>query len=228
MTTTNRISSNIKMSRLLPILHLKDLVKQSIQLKLRLFFKTTHNLPANTSKARLIDYSFTETPKIFYGSVAYDYNLKAVKHNKQIELNRKNKRAETAKAKRAEKSKKQFYESNIIVIQKPDLSKLREALKSNTRNDIVVEYRTTRDDSPLNMNIDYNVPNNFSSWWKRISLNDWRVSSSVDVFEEHDHSGQVYIYKQNNDIKSSKIKQYFRDGVNHCMLTLFLYGRKIR
>ena len=68
------------------------------------------------------------------------------------------------------------------------------------------------------MNIDYTVPTNFSSWWKRISLNDWRVSSSVDIFEEHDHKGQVYIYKQNNNINSSKIKQYFRDGINHCML----------
>ena len=161
MTTKNLISSNIRMSRLLPILYLKDLVKPSIQLKLRTIYKTTHNLPANTSEARLLDYSFTETPKIFYGSVAYDYNLKAVEHNKQVELNRKNKRAETAKAKRAEKSKKQFYKSNIVVINNPDLSKLREALKSNIGNDIVVEYRTIGGDSPLNMNIDYTVPNNF-------------------------------------------------------------------
>ena len=177
MTTQNIISPNIRMSRLLPILTAKDLGIPSIQLKLRTIYKTTHNLPANTSEARLLDYSFTETPKIFYGSLAYDYNLKAEEHNKQIEVKRKNKRAEVAKAKRATKAKeeadKRFYKSNIVVIDRPDLSKLREALKINIGDDIVVEYRTRRDDgTPFNMNIDYSVPENFSSWWKRISLND--------------------------------------------------------
>ena len=129
------MSSNIRMNRLLPILTLKDLEKQSIKLKLRKNYKTTHNLPANTSEARLIDYSFTETPKIFYGSLAYDYNVKAKEHNKQLEAKRKEKRAETAKVKRATKAKeeadKRFYKSNIVAINKPDLSKLRDALKSN-------------------------------------------------------------------------------------------------
>ena len=222
MTTKNKISSNISMNRLQPILYLKDLVKPSIQLKLRTIYKTLNNLPANTSEKRLIDYSFTETPKIFYGSVAYDYNIKAEEHNKQVEAKRKNKRAEAVKAKRTaikkEEADKQFYKSNIVVIHKPDLSKLREALKSNIGNDIVVEYRATFvNGEPFNMNIDYTVQDKFSSWWRKIALHDWSINSGADYFSQLDNRGQVYIYKQNNNINSSKIKQYFRDGITHCM-----------
>ena len=89
MTTQNIISPNIRMSRLLPILTAKDLGIPSIQAKLRKLYKNTHNLPTNTSEARLIDYSFTETPKIFYGSVAYDYNKEANEQNRLLIIKRK-------------------------------------------------------------------------------------------------------------------------------------------
>ena len=115
MTTINKISSNISMNRLKPILTKKDLGKPSIQSKLRVEYKDLNKFKQNTPFNDLLKSLYLNTlenktdkqkSEIFYGSVAYDYNLKAVEHNKQIELNRKNKRAEAAKAKKSPKSQK--------------------------------------------------------------------------------------------------------------------------
>lgn len=75
-------------------------------------------------------------------------------------------------------------------------------------------------DGNIIMQYNYDIPHNFSSWWKRI-MNDhhWMVNSDLFIFAYNNFEGKFYIYEQNEIINTEKIGQYFRYGVSNCLLT---------
>jgi hypothetical protein len=97
-----------------------------------------------------------------------------------------------------------------------NLSTLRKTLKKNIGQTIMVEYVVN---GRIIRSIEYDIPSNFSSWWKRISLRDWFKDSETPLFEEHENNGQIFIYKPNTNLNTQKIIQAFRDGISHCVFT---------
>ena len=200
----------------------EDLGIKSIKKTLRIFIKSKLRLGNNTPFSTVLRLSTLANEKTLYKAILVLYNKDAEEKNEVITNTRRTRNSQARQrqrlAKKADDINKRFYQSNIVVIIKPDLSKLRKALMLNIGNDIVVEYRTTRyDGTPVNMNISYTVPRNFSSWWKGITQNDWMYDSENSYFQHYEQRGKLFIYKQNININSSKIKQYFRDGITHCM-----------
>lgn len=132
-------------------------------------------------------------------------------------------------------------ESIIVeyIIKKADLNKLNKvqqkafALKHpNGDFDPVVPG----DDSYLIKNkyvvksIQYDVPDKFSSWWKKHSR-DWWVNSAQSIFDKFNEKedsdayelltyGNIYIYRQGIDtLNTNKITQLFREGITNCLFT---------
>jgi len=98
-----------------------------------------------------------------------------------------------------------------------DISTLRQFLKIYTGETIMVEYVI---DGKIIRSIEYDVPSNFSGWWRSISLRDWFINSETSLFEEHENRGTVFIYKTNTNLNTKKIIQAFRDGgITHCVFT---------
>lgn len=113
------------------------------------------------------------------------------------------------------------------------MSSLRKKLEQYKGQQIVAEYlintsNKSSDYSNSNpvivggkqvvVSYEYNIPTNFSSWWKSHSSN-WWVNSGRTIFQEHRHNGAVYFYQQNIGITTRTVTQLFRDGITHCVFT---------
>ena len=141
------------------------------------------------------------------------------------------------------------YTGQSIVVQyladKPTLKNLRRLDDAMTThlNEYVApkeHFRKGRKSVVLIQSVNYNIPTDFSRWWKGNvgPGRDWIYDSEMDIFqyttdmfdpnlretvpiEEYDNHfvGSVFIYAQNKPINAKKIVQMFRDGVNHCVFT---------
>lgn len=132
----------------------------------------------------------------------------------------------------------------VIVIEEPTLSKLRDELKHFQGESVIVEYivtnadlRKLKDDSInpsimgeesgaqkiRNKNVlasrQYDIPTTFSAWWKTRSR-DWWINSEDCVFDYVSQTGKVFIYRQDNpSLDTNKIAQLFREGITNCLFT---------
>ncbi len=68
------------------------------------------------------------------------------------------------------------------------------------------------------LNVTLDIPTTkFGEFWKEFTKCTIMVESGVTVFDANDFKGNVLIFEARNDIKVNKVKQYFRDGINHCV-----------
>jgi hypothetical protein len=144
----------------------------------------------------------------------YEYLLD--EYNKEV-LKKQRSQAAT----RRQSKEKKLYTTNVSVFdvtkEKGDFGKFRKFLQRHTGENVMVQYIIS---SRVILNYEYDIPNNFSSWWKKISLNDWWIyENQVNEFKHHDFLGKVFLYKPNNKIKVEKFKQYFKEGISNCLLT---------
>lgn len=148
-----------------------------------------------------------------YGVASADemYELLRNEYNEDIENQRKHKikiKKEKDKVKKEqEREKKNKLKSLVTRVPSLTLSSLRETLHKFKGQNIVLNYIVNGN---FAVNKQYNIPTNFSSWWKKISL-EWYDGELFAL------NGKIVIYPQSVDIKPKQIIQYFRDGINHCV-----------
>jgi hypothetical protein len=139
-----------------------------------------------------------------YKILANFYNI-----DLEDEQRRKQQKRKEEKKQKREKMKK------VFVVENPNaLSKIRTILKTLKNSSVVVEFIHNRRLIRTHM---FNIPNNFSGWWKEKSREFW-VDSRTIYADEYD-GGKFYIYPQNENITTSFIQQNFREGITNCMLT---------
>lgn len=116
--------------------------------------------------------------------------------------------------KKEEKEEKEIEEEikNVIVIKKPNLSKMRDNLKKFKGEFVTVKYILN---GKVIKSEDYYVKDaGFSKQWKSISLA-WMAGTDYDI----DPAGDLLIYKQSEILTDDIIIQRFRDGLTNCLLT---------
>lgn len=160
--------------------------------------------------------SITQIKKYFgYENSLDTYTYLLDEYNKEVLIKQRTK----VKVRR-ENKEKSFYTSNVNVfdVQKEegDLGKFRSFLQRFIGENVIVQYIIN---NIIVLNYEYDIPNNFSSWWKKVSLNDWMYESMVTQFQHHTFVGKVFVYKPNKMIKTNKFNQYFREGISNCLLT---------
>lgn len=115
---------------------------------------------------------------------------------------------------REEENMMTTIQEKVQYVNEPTLQKLYEQLKQNIGKDIIVEWVV---DGQIMKNIAYSVPTTFSSWFKKININDWDYD---DIFSKTTYNtSQLFIYPQNENIRTDKIIQFFKDGITHCVFT---------
>ena len=186
------------------------------KMKLRTIYKGELNLPKNANESKMA-ITFGIDIQELYPVMVNSYNDYAEAFNTKLLMKRTNDKKEKARLKKTET----FIKNNVGVYTAEwcgDNFKLnfRQVLLNHIGESIIVEYRNGDE---VFMKTEYQVPTTFSSWWHRISLNDWGEGSNYNTFEYHDFQGKVYIYKQGLNITTDKIKQVFRDGITHCVFT---------
>ena len=185
---------------------------------------------------------FNGTDKSIYQYLKNEYNNEV---EKILTEQRRVKRNEKAKVRRqVKKELKSQIKSQVVLLPHNNLSSLRKELKKNIGKTIMVEYvidfgegyketlvlksfedRTQHKISGGKVIIrskEYTIPQNFSGWWKKVSLNDWCYQSEADIFTQYygDAKGsQTFIYKQTDIYDTNKIIQAFRDGITNCVFS---------
>ena len=155
-----------------------------------------------------------KTKNIAYEIMRKEYNKIVEELKEQNKTQQKIKRNAQAKAKRD--MKKQQIKSKIFKLPENNLSNLRDALKKYVGKNVMVDYVVGKN---IIRSKEYNIPSNFSSWWKKTSLNDWMYDSEEALMQYHKNQGQTFIYEPAQDLNTNRVVQAFRDGVNHCVFT---------
>jgi hypothetical protein len=207
---------------------------------LRRYYKKINNLPANTSQQNLRDYAFVENDSQLNNLMRDEYNDSIDTQNqerlvirqdirRQVTQNRRDSQTflrqfqpeppiAIDERRRVEKSRilnlpitrLKFHKRDAITLN--DLSKLREELKKHIGNSIVVKYVIN---NKIIKDVEYLVPEAFSKWWS--SNRDWWYNSEKTIMHKNKFKGTIFIYKQNQGIDVISEKQYFRDGISHCV-----------
>jgi len=141
------------------------------------------------------------------------YLLFGTIYNETVMAERERKRAMNKQLK-SDKMKKEKMKKVVIVRNHNVLSNLRKNLTTLKNKSVVVEF--IHDGSVVRTH-SFNIPTNFSSWWKESSREFW-VDSQTLYADEYD-GGAFYIYPQNENISTEFILQNFKDGITNCMLT---------
>lgn len=122
---------------------------------------------------------------------------------------------------REEENMMTTIEEKVQYVNEPTFELLYNQLKLNIGKDIIVEWVV---DGQVMKSVNYSVPTTFSSWFKKIYREDWWYDSIKDVFmeireKEPNSKQQLFIYPQNENIRTDKIIQFFKDGITHCVFT---------
>jgi len=167
-----------------------------------------------------------EAPEFTTDADAYNYLLgeynNVVDALNEIEKQRKEeqKRKQKADAKKAKalakEKQREFIIKNVENIEK-SISSLRRELNKRRGQSVVVEYF---DKKKLYRSHQYNVGENFSAWWKTANVfTNFQYDTLIGMIWNKYPNGNLYIYTQNDNINTDKIRQAFREGITNCLLT---------